>query len=157
MGTLVKVLAVLIPVLYVCGIWFQSSHSTNQILVFLASLSHHPAGSGEEIIFSRQMGTLLEILHLIEFGLLFFLMVHCMHLFGLSRQRAFPLALIAACSFSIIEEWHQLFVAGRSSSWIDLAKDWIGVFVVWAFMLNKERDRRRKKKYEWKTRLGRRV
>ncbi|MBM7551597.1 VanZ family protein [Thalassobacillus pellis] len=76
-------------------------------------------------------GDFLESLHLIEFAILYLLLVAAlMANHKLSRMTSFLAALIAM-TYGLVDEFHQLFVVGRSFTVIDLVKDWIGVLIAW--------------------------
>ncbi len=75
-----------------------------------------------------------ESLHLVEFGILYVLLV----LAGLTAGKLTPPAnfLLAAfaCFYGILDEIHQSFVPYRSATLIDAVKDITGVLVCWYFI-----------------------
>ncbi|MGD7009444.1 VanZ family protein [Metabacillus sp. 84] len=154
---MVKILAAAIPVLYIAVIWIQSSYSTEAIILFLTKGIDRVAVIEEPALPIILLGTLFELLHLIEFGILFFLSVLALQAFGLSSKRAIPIALFIAAGYSVIDEWHQYFTAGRSASWTDLLKDWAGIVIVWLLMIRHERKKRQRRRAEWNTRLRKRA
>ena len=79
--------------------------------------------------------TIKESLHLIEFAILYVLLVLAM----LTRRGAFTPALNIACAvfaalYGISDEFHQSFYAYRSASWFDLVKDFTGICVCFYFI-----------------------
>jgi VanZ family protein len=79
--------------------------------------------------------TIKESLHLIEFAILYVLLVLAM----LTRRGAFTPALNIACAvfaalYGISDEIHQSFYAYRSASWFDLVKDFTGICVCFYFI-----------------------
>ena len=79
--------------------------------------------------------TIKESLHLIEFAILYVLLVLAM----LTRCGAFTPALNLACAvfaalYGISDEIHQSFYAYRSASWFDLVKDFTGILVCFYFI-----------------------
>lgn len=79
--------------------------------------------------------TIKESLHLIEFAILYVLLVLAM----LTRRNAFTPALNIACAgfaalYGISDEIHQSFYAYRSASWFDLVKDFTGIGVSFYFI-----------------------
>ncbi|MBS2969631.1 VanZ family protein [Metabacillus sp. KIGAM252] len=154
---MLKVLAILIPALYISAIWFQSSYSIDEIISFLTSRIDRVVLIEEPTLPVILLGTLFELLHLIEFGILFFLMTLSLQLFGLSWKRAFPIAILTAAGYSVIDEWHQLHVPGRSASWVDLVKDWAGIVLVWYLMKRYDRNKKKRRRPEWSRKIGRRA
>jgi VanZ family protein len=75
-----------------------------------------------------------ESLHLVEFGILYVLLV----LAALTADRLTPalnaFLAIFACFYGILDEIHQSFVPYRSATLIDAVKDITGVLVCWYFI-----------------------
>jgi VanZ family protein len=76
-----------------------------------------------------------ESLHLIEFAILYVLLV----LAFLSRRGSFTVGLNVLCAFiaglyGLTDEIHQSFYAYRSASWFDLVKDVTGILVCFYFI-----------------------
>ncbi|MFL6559540.1 MAG: VanZ family protein [Bacillus sp. (in: firmicutes)] len=79
--------------------------------------------------------TIKESLHLIEFAILYVLLVLAM----LTRRKAFTPALNVACAllaalYGISDEIHQSFYSYRSASYFDLVKDFTGISVCFYFI-----------------------
>jgi polysaccharide biosynthesis protein VpsQ len=104
-------------------IWLQSSHFNPEILYY-TSLTLDP-----RVILLA--GLLLESLHLIEFGILYILIILFQLSFGYLSRRKELTAIIISFLYSITDEVHQLFVPFRSFSIGDLIKNLIGIFLMW--------------------------
>jgi polysaccharide biosynthesis protein VpsQ len=118
-----KVFLGLITISYKVFIWLQSSHFNPEILYY-TSLTLDP-----RIILLA--GLLLESLHLIEFGILYILIILFQLSFGYLSRRKELTAIIISFLYSVTDEVHQLFVPFRSFSIGDLIKNLIGVFLMW--------------------------
>ncbi|KZO00371.1 VanZ family protein [Bacillus badius] len=70
-----------------------------------------------------------ESLHLIEFAILYILIVHAFLAHGRFTSAAHLAAALIACFYGFIDEIHQAFVPSRSATVIDAVKDVTGVFV----------------------------
>ena len=70
-----------------------------------------------------------ESLHLIEFGILYGLIVLFFLMIGTFSLRTSRVAAIWACLYGVVDELHQYSVPYRSFAVIDIVKDFIGVFV----------------------------
>jgi polysaccharide biosynthesis protein VpsQ len=104
-------------------IWLQSSHFNPEILYY-TSLTLDPS-----IILLA--GLLLESLHLIEFGILYILVILFQLSFGYLSRRKELTAIIISFLYSVTDEVHQLFVPFRSFSVGDLIKNLIGILLMW--------------------------
>jgi VanZ family protein len=76
-----------------------------------------------------------ESLHLIEFAILYVLLV----LAFLTRKVPFTASLNIICAviaglYGVSDEIHQSFYAYRSASWFDLVKDFTGIIVCFYFI-----------------------
>lgn len=69
-----------------------------------------------------------KFLHLIEYGVLGFLLIRALSASkaGFSRKRIFVLAVILAALYGATDEIHQMCVPGRYPSLVDLLFDFIG-------------------------------
>lgn len=118
----------LLPIAYMAIIWLQSSYfnpnSIGNILTMVNS----------SIILV--IGTLLELAHLIEFGILYFFIVVVFLCYGPLNKRKEFIAIIISVLYGLTDEIHQIFVPFRSFSLIDLLKDSIGVLAIW-FLIHK--------------------
>jgi polysaccharide biosynthesis protein VpsQ len=111
---------------YMVLIWLQSSHFNPEILYY-TSLTLDP-----RIILLA--GLLLESLHLIEFGILYILIIFFQLSFGYLSRRKELTAIIISFLYSVTDEVHQLFVPFRSFSVGDLIKNLIGIFLMWVLV-----------------------
>lgn len=110
----------LLPIAYMAAIWIMSSLPSNHFV---------------ELPDSTIDRTIKESLHLIEFAILYVLLV----LDFLTRERAFTPVLNVACAvfaalYGISDEIHQSFYPYRSASLIDFIKDITGISVCFYFV-----------------------
>lgn len=110
----------LLPIAYMAAIWIMSSLPSNHFV---------------ELPNSGLDRTIKESLHLIEFAILYVLLV----LAFLTRGRPFTVGLNALCAiiaalYGLTDEIHQSFYAYRSASWFDLLKDVTGIAVCFYFI-----------------------
>lgn len=110
----------ILPILYMAAIWIQSSLPSDQFV---------------KLPDSELDRTIKESLHLIEFAILYVLLV----LAFLTRQRRFTPALNVICAlfaalYGISDEIHQSFYPYRSASLFDIVKDFIGIAVSFYFI-----------------------
>ena len=98
------------PFLYMGLIWFLSSHPSDAII---------------DTGFSFD-SLLKEALHLIEFAILYILLIMAILTFGELASGASRLAAIWAIAYGFLDEFHQYFVPSRSATVIDLVKDTVG-------------------------------
>jgi VanZ family protein len=103
------------PFLYMGLIWFLSSHPSDAII---------------DTGFSFD-SLLKEALHLIEFAILYILLIMAILTFGELASGASRLAAIWAIAYGFLDEFHQYFVPSRSATVIDLVKDTVGVLRVY--------------------------
>lgn len=104
-----------LPFAYMAAIFIMSSLPSDQFVKLPDSQLDH---------------TIKESLHLIEFAILYVLLVLAM----LTRRTSFTPRLNLACAlfaalYGISDEIHQSFYAYRSASWFDLVKDFTGILV----------------------------
>ena len=119
----------LIPILYMLFIWLQSSKFNPSQLEYIYP-SIHP------IVFLMIGGT-LELAHLIQFGILYLLIIMAFLTFGELNSKKEKVALTIALLYGLVDEIHQFFVPFRSFSSIDIVKDVIGVLVFWYIIRRK--------------------
>lgn len=117
---ILKWLLRLLPVAYMAAIWIMSSLPSNHFV---------------ELPDSQLDRTIKESLHLIEFAILYVLLVLAL----LTFRREFTPALNIACTviaglYGVTDEIHQSFYAYRSASWFDLVKDFTGIAVCFYFV-----------------------
>ena len=103
------------PFLYMGLIWFLSSHPSDAFIDTGLSFD----------------GLLKESLHLIEFAILYILLIMAILTYSKLTTRASMLAAIGAIAYGFIDEFHQYFVPSRSATVIDLVKDTVGVLIVY--------------------------
>ncbi|KKB36540.1 hypothetical protein QY97_00939 [Bacillus thermotolerans] len=70
-----------------------------------------------------------ESLHLIEFAILYILIINAFLVNGRLTKGAHLTAALIACFYGFVDEIHQAFVPSRSATAIDAVKDVIGVLV----------------------------
>ena len=109
-----------LPVVYMAAIWILSSLPANQFVELPNSAIDH---------------NIKESLHLIEFAILYVLLV----LAFLTRRRPFTPALNLACAviaalYGVSDEIHQSFYSYRSASLFDIVKDFTGIAVCFYFV-----------------------
>ncbi|WP_412965900.1 VanZ family protein [Fredinandcohnia sp. 179-A 10B2 NHS] len=76
------------------------------------------------------LGAILEIGHLFEFAILYFLLIIAFLTFGnLNIQKEIGAFLIAFL-YGVLDEIHQYYVPFRSTSTFDLVKNTIGIIVI---------------------------
>jgi VanZ family protein len=110
----------LLPIAYMAAIWIMSSLPSNHFV---------------ELPDSGLDRTIKESLHLIEFAILYVLLV----LAFLTRRAPFTTGLNMLCAvlaglYGLTDEIHQSFYAYRSASWFDLVKDVTGILVCFYFI-----------------------
>ena len=110
----------LLPIAYMAAIWIMSSLPSNHFV---------------ELPDSGLDRTIKESLHLIEFAILYVLLV----LAFLTRRGPFTASLnvtvrVIAGLYGISDEIHQSFYPYRSASWFDLVKDFTGIIVCFYFI-----------------------
>nr|WP_302847224.1 VanZ family protein [Bacillus sp. OK048] len=110
----------ILPFFYMSAIWIMSSLPSNHFV---------------ELPNSGLDRTIKESLHLIEFAILYVLLVSAF----LTRQRPFTASLNVICAviaglYGLTDEIHQSFYAYRSASWFDLVKDVTGILVCFYFI-----------------------
>lgn len=115
-----KIVLRVLPFLYMAVVFIQSSLPSNQFV---------------ELPNSWIDRNFKESLHLIEFAILYVLLV----LAFLTRSCSFTPALNVACAvlaglYGVSDEIHQSFYAYRSASWFDLVKDFTGIAVCFYFV-----------------------
>lgn len=93
-------------------------------------LSSHPSDAIIDTGFSFD-SLLKEALHLIEFAILYILLIMAILTFGELASGASRLAAIWAIAYGFLDEFHQYFVPSRSATVIDLVKDTVGVLIVY--------------------------
>ena len=116
---MVKWILRVLPVLYMALIWVLSSM---------------PADAVVELPDLAVDRFIKESMHLIEFGILYVLLVLAALTAGKLTPGVNILLALFACFYGIIDEIHQSFVPFRSATLIDAVKDMTGVAVCWYFI-----------------------
>lgn len=104
----------ILPIGYMAFIWYLSSQSSGAVVNFRYSDS-----------------MIKESLHLVEFAILYGLLVLALLTWGELSSRRNNMAIIISVLYAFLDEFHQSFIPSRSASATDLLKDFIGVAVVW--------------------------
>ncbi|SHK93857.1 VanZ family protein [Desulforamulus aeronauticus] len=104
----------LLPLVYMMFIWFLSSQS-----------------SGAVVNFSFYDSLIKESLHLVEFAILYGLLVLALLTRGELSRRGNKIAIGISILYALLDEFHQSFIPSRSATVTDLVKDFLGVAVVW--------------------------
>ncbi|MCA1010654.1 VanZ family protein [Halobacillus halophilus] len=77
------------------------------------------------------MNTALEMMHFVEFAMLYVLIIAALGVNHRLTKVTSCLAALFSILYGVGDEFHQLFVPGRSFTLIDLVKDTVGVLIVW--------------------------
>jgi VanZ family protein len=109
----------ILPLLYMGLIW---------------TLSSMPSDAVVALPDSKVDRFLKESMHLIEFAILYFLLVLAFLTGGRFTKKLNIILAVIAALYGVTDEIHQSFIPARSSSLIDVAKDWIGVAVTYYFV-----------------------
>lgn len=109
----------ILPVAYMAAVWLMSSLPANALVEL-------PVLSVDRFI--------KESLHLVEFGILYFLLVAALLTTDKFTPAASLICALVAAMYGVIDEIHQSFVPYRSAALIDVVKDWIGVGVSWSIV-----------------------
>ncbi|UII55720.1 VanZ family protein [Cytobacillus spongiae] len=117
-----KWLLIPLPFLYMALIWKLSSMPANAIV---------------ELSYQSIDRFIKESMHLIEFAILYILLVLAFLSVGRFSAQINWLCILIACSYGIIDEIHQSFIPYRSATIIDAVKDITGVLVA-AYIVRKK-------------------
>ncbi|KON86144.1 VanZ family protein [Sporosarcina globispora] len=116
---MVKWIIRVLPFLYMALIWILSSM---------------PADAVVELPDLAVDRFIKESMHLIEFGILYALLVLAALTTGKLTSTVNISLAVFACFYGILDEIHQSFVPYRSATLIDAVKDITGVMVCWYFI-----------------------
>ncbi len=105
-------------------IWLQSSYFNPGLIV---ESSSYTINNSLVLI----IGICLELTHLFEFGILYFLLFLAFLSFGEIGKLKNRIAIFISLLYGLIDEIHQIYVPFRSFSLDDLIKDAIGILVIW--------------------------
>ncbi|MGM0838919.1 MAG: VanZ family protein [Bacillota bacterium] len=108
----------LAPLAYMALIWFLSSNPADAFV---------DTGMSWDNAFK-------ESLHLIEFGILYLLLVLFFLIDGKLTKKVNILCAAIAITYGLTDEIHQSFVPARSATVIDFVKDTIGVLIAFFFI-----------------------
>ncbi|MBD7939076.1 VanZ family protein [Cytobacillus sp. Sa5YUA1] len=124
----------LITIGYMVFIWLQSEYFNPQLIEVYAYNLDFPI--------LLMLGFVFELLHLIEFGILFIFLIQTFKTNpnGEFTKEKMIICFILSLLYSLIDEIHQLYVPYRSFSFIDIFKNFIGIFIVYYIV---------KKRYKW--------
>jgi polysaccharide biosynthesis protein VpsQ len=121
MHYLIRVIFSTFPIAYILFIWWQSSTFNPSSLEYLLY-------EGNSLYLT--IGMALELAHLFEFGLLYLFIIMAFLTYGpLTKTKMYTAAIISLL-YGVGDEVHQFFIPYRSASFIDLLKNFIGVFVI---------------------------
>lgn len=123
MKLLTRFVVTLLPIFYMAFIWIQSRYFDPESLSALSSRIPF-----EIILF---LGIILELSHLFEFGVLYFLIIIAFLSYGRLTYFKEFLGVLLAFSYGFVDELHQMYVPYRSASMVDLVKNTIGIVVFW--------------------------
>lgn len=118
-----KLILMILPILYMLFIWLQSSKFNPSQLEYLYPTIH-------PVVFLMIGGT-LELAHLIQFGILYLLIILAILSYCELTTKKEIIAFVIAGIYGLVDEIHQYFVPYRSFSTIDIIKDIIGVIFFW--------------------------
>jgi polysaccharide biosynthesis protein VpsQ len=123
-----RFLITILPIFYMYLIWQQTSHFDPESVSSLSTVLN------PFVILA--IGASLELAHLFEFGILYFLLIVALLSYGHLKKWKEVLVLIFSISYGFMDEIHQVFVPFRSFSIADLIKNAVGVFVI-AILIHK--------------------
>lgn len=123
---LIKWILRVLPILYAILIWLQSSYFNPE--------SVHAFSDYIGYTMIVLIGICLELAHLVEFGILYFLIILAFLTWGDLTFKKEVIGIIAAVSYGVIDEIHQFFTLYRSFSIVDIIKNTLGVAVIWWIM-----------------------
>lgn len=83
----------------------------------------------QEEILEKMSLPIRKCAHATEYAILGFLWYGLLASYGVSAQRRFFMAAIAGVSYAATDEFHQLFVPGRSGQLLDVLVDGLGVCI----------------------------
>ncbi|VEF49054.1 Predicted integral membrane protein [Bacillus freudenreichii] len=127
-----------LPIIYIMLIWFQSSRFNPESVFLLTDYISYRL-----LIL---MGIFLELGHLIEFGILYLLIILAFLTYRGLTLKIEITAMVTAIIYGVIDEIHQQFTPFRSFSMIDILKDMIGVIVIW-WIVRKAYDKKNPSKF----------
>jgi len=115
-------------------------------LIFYLSSRQRLAVSGNYLVSFM----IFKTLHIIEYGILFFLWHFALRENGLGpykNKKSIKLAAIISILYGIFDELHQTFVPTREGKLRDVFIDSLGVFIFWRFFLDKAEELLKRNKF----------
>ncbi|TKC17130.1 VanZ family protein [Robertmurraya kyonggiensis] len=104
-------------------------------MILIWTLSSMPDNAVVELPDSTVDSFVKESLHLVEFAILYLLLVGALLTTGKFSFRASLICGLIACGYGLLDEIHQSFVPARSATIIDFVKDVTGVLVASYFVM----------------------
>ena len=89
-----------------------------------------------------------KVAHITEYAILGFSICFFLNTFPLKRNYFFVIAMSSGISYAITDEIHQIFVPGRSGSFVDVMIDSLGCLIGTLFFLLIRKQMRRKRSKE---------
>lgn len=84
----------------------------------------------------------LKLVHIIEYGALYLLFIYAIkNTTTYNKLEAFSLALMMTVLYGLTDEFHQIFVVGRTSRFIDVIADGVGGVVAQAVITISRKER----------------
>ncbi len=118
------------------------------VLIFI--MSSLPHNAVVELPDSQIDRILKESMHLIEFAILYLLLVLAFVINGKLSIRTNLVIAIFSALYGASDEIHQFFVPYRSATLIDVIKDWIGVLAAWGHIRYHYFKRKQSVSTNWK-------
>jgi polysaccharide biosynthesis protein VpsQ len=128
MIVIARLIITIVPFTYMYLIWQQTSHFDPESVSSLATVLN------SHVILA--IGAALELGHLFEFGILYFLLILALLSYVPLNKWMEVMFIIFAILYGLMDEIHQIFVPFRTFSIFDLIKDAIGVIVI-AYLIHK--------------------
>ncbi|HLL61276.1 MAG TPA: VanZ family protein [Candidatus Nitrosocosmicus sp.] len=79
---------------------------------------------------------IFKLLHMIEYGGLYFLLFRAIHTANNNKHTSFKLAFIISFIYAVSDEIHQTFVPTREGRMRDVVIDTVGIIAVYLLMKN---------------------
>ena len=95
-------------------------------IIYIGTSSSLMAGTTTRALFGHYDGMVRSIAHMSEFFILTFVLYGMTVSFRINGWRGITLVLLITVLIAVLDEYHQLFVPGRSYNTVDIVKDMIG-------------------------------